>query len=134
MGRGYHILLDCYDVPRSVCIDDKRLVQVAARAAAVGGATVVNTMRYQFGHNSPPGCAVVVMLDESHISIHTYADEGKMAIDAFTCGSADTRAVIEYIKKRLHLRNYIEREMERFVEAEAAVPAVPALASVPAAR
>jgi S-adenosylmethionine decarboxylase len=121
LSRGYHILLDCYDVPHSVCTDDKRLLQIAAKAAQVGGATVINTMRYRFGHNSPAGCAVLVMLDESHISIHTYADEGKMAIDAFTCGSADTRAVIEYIKKRLCLRNYVEKEMERFVEAEVAV-------------
>ncbi len=114
MSKGTHIILDCYDVPAEVCLDDKRLLQVATDAAAAGGATVINTMRYRFGHNSPAGCAVIVMLDESHISIHTYADDGKMAIDVFACGRTDARVIAEELKKKLGLTNCIDKVLERF--------------------
>ena len=47
---------------------------------------VISQVRYQFGHNSPPGFTAVVVLDESHCSCHTYADLGLIALDVFTCG------------------------------------------------
>lgn len=34
---------------------------------------------------SPPGWTMFLMLDESHISTHCYTDQGKMALDIFTC-------------------------------------------------
>jgi S-adenosylmethionine/arginine decarboxylase-like enzyme len=37
------------------------------------------------GSISPPGGTFVLCLDESHISLHCYADEGLIAVDCFTC-------------------------------------------------
>lgn len=37
------------------------------------------------GTKSPPGFTFVLCLDESHISVHSYADEGLLATDLFTC-------------------------------------------------
>lgn len=36
---------------------------------------------------SPPGFASVVLIDESHVSAHSYSELGMLAIDVFTCGS-----------------------------------------------
>ena len=114
MAKGTHIILDCYDVPDDVCLDDKRLLETAVAAATAAGATVINTLRYRFGHDSPAGCAVIIMLDESHISIHTYADEGMMAIDVFACGGADAQAVIDRLKADLEVRECKQQDLERF--------------------
>ncbi len=114
MSKGTHIILDCYEVPAVLCLDDKLLLETAVRAAVTGGATVINTMRYRFGHDSPAGCAVIVMLDESHISIHTYAEQGKMAIDIFTCGNTDAQAVADRLRADLKLEKFEQQSLERF--------------------
>lgn len=109
-----HVILDCFGVSRDVCLDDKRLLEMVTQAAKSQNATIINTSRYHFGHNSPPGCTVFVMLDESHISVHTYADQGKMAIDVFTCGNTDAQAIADQLKAQLGLDNYTEKAIERF--------------------
>jgi len=115
LSKGTHVILDCYGVPSDVCLDDKRLLQTVVRAANLSGATIINTSRYRFGHNSPPGCTIFVMLDESHVSVHTYAEEGKMAIDVFTCGdNTDGRAIAEQLKKELQLDSCEEKQFDRF--------------------
>jgi S-adenosylmethionine decarboxylase len=109
-----HVILDCYGVSSEVCLDDKHLLETLVRAAKGNGGTIINTSRYHFGHNSPPGCTVFVMMDESHVSVHTYADEGKMAIDIFTCGNTDAQGIAEQIKAELKLKEFEEQNLERF--------------------
>ena len=87
MYKGRHLLVDCRNVAREVCLNDKLVLNAMARAAERAGATVVSQVRYKFGQDSPPGFAAVVMLDESHCSAHSYADLGLIAMDMFTCGT-----------------------------------------------
>lgn len=114
MSKGTHVILDCYGVPPDVCLDDKRLLETVVRAAKSSHATIINTSRYRFGHNSPPGCTVFVMMDESHVSVHTYAEEGEIAIDVFTCGNTNAQAIVEHLKTQLELKSYTEKTLERF--------------------
>jgi len=37
------------------------------------------------GSVSPSGGTIILMLDESHISLHSYGEEGILAVDCFTC-------------------------------------------------
>lgn len=115
MHKGNHLLIDCRDVPQSVCLDDAAMLDVMARAAKKAGSTVVSQIRYRFGHNSPPGFAVVVMLDESHCSAHCYADTGQIALDVFTCGGTDPRDVLKYIREELDLGTVTIHMASRFV-------------------
>ncbi|HEX7056262.1 MAG TPA: adenosylmethionine decarboxylase, partial [Bacilli bacterium] len=52
-------------------------------AAEASGATVLSVQSKQF---EPQGATVLVMLSESHLSIHTYPEKGFAAIDCYTCG------------------------------------------------
>ena len=114
MSKGTHVILDCYGVPPDVCLNDKQLLETVVHAAKSNGATIINTSRYRFGHDSPPGCTVFVMMDESHISVHTYAKEGKMAIDVFACGKTDAKAIAERLKTELELNKCSEKTIVRF--------------------
>jgi S-adenosylmethionine decarboxylase proenzyme len=109
-----HVILDCYGVSSDLCLDDKALLETLVRATKANGGTIINTSRYHFGHDSPPGCTVFVMLDESHVAVHTYAGEGKMAIDVFTCGNTDAQAIAEQIKADLKLKEFEEQSLKRF--------------------
>ncbi|MBN2476365.1 MAG: adenosylmethionine decarboxylase [Pirellulales bacterium] len=115
MYKGRHLLIDCRNVPREVCLDDRRMLDVMARAASKAGANVISQVRYHFGHNSPPGFTAVVVLDESHASAHCYADSGQIAMDVFTCGNTDPREVLAYIREQIDLGDVSVREELRFL-------------------
>ncbi|QDT37482.1 adenosylmethionine decarboxylase [Stratiformator vulcanicus] len=114
MGKGNHVLIDCRNVPRDVCLDDGRMLEVMARSAAKAGMHVISQVRYHFGHNSAPGYTCVVLLDESHCSAHTYADLGLIALDVFTCGDTDPRKILEHMREELDLGDVTVRTLPRF--------------------
>jgi S-adenosylmethionine decarboxylase len=80
-------------VSKEICLDDKTMLNKMAFAATSAGSTVIDQCRYRFGHDSPPGFTCFVLLDESHLSAHSYADEGMIALDIFTCGDTDPREI-----------------------------------------
>jgi S-adenosylmethionine decarboxylase len=85
-----------------------------AEGARRAGATVISQVRYQFGKNSPPGCTAIVMLDESHCSVHTYAELGLVAMDVFTCGSTNPWDIWEFVRSQMGLEDACFREVTRF--------------------
>ncbi len=115
MHKGKHLLIDCRNVARELCLNDKLFMDTMARAAERAGATVVSQIRYKFGLDSPPGFTAVVMLDESHCSAHTYADQGLVAMDVFTCGNTEPKDVLRYIREEIDLGDVTVRELPRFV-------------------
>ena len=119
---GYHILLDMSGVNPSTCEDDAFLLGILRNAAEKSGSAIINTVRYHFGHISPPGCSVFIMLDESHVSAHSYAEHGLIAFDIFVCGKtarqkADT--IREMILKSVPCANVVQQEVCRFVKNDA---------------
>ena len=118
MEKGHHILIDCRNVPRDVCLDDRKMLDVMARSAAKAGMNVISQVRYHFGHNSAPGYTCVCLLDESHVSAHTYADLGLIALDVFTCGKTDPGKILEYMREELDLGDVTVRARPRFLMPE----------------
>jgi len=114
--RGHHLLVDCRNVARDLCLDDKLIMNVMSRAAEKAGANVVSAIRYKFGQDSPPGFTAVVMLDESHCTAHTYAELGLIAMDIFTCGKTDPRRVLEFIQEEVDLGDVTIVPMPRFFQ------------------
>jgi S-adenosylmethionine decarboxylase proenzyme len=114
LPSGQHLLVDCRNVARGVCLNDQLLLETLAEAAKAAGATVVSQVRYRFGSDSPPGCTAFVMLDESHCSAHTYADAGLIAFDFFTCGNTDPNQIWQSVCQRLGLTDSTTRELARF--------------------
>ncbi len=117
---GSHVLLDFRGVPREVCEDDAFLLDLIRKASIESGSTVINSCRYRFGHNSPSGCTAFVMLDESHVSVHTYAESGLVAADVFTCGETSeekTDLIVARIKSALPHAEVRDVRVPRFAAA-----------------
>lgn len=108
--RGSHRMLDITNATINGGVDAvraaaERLVGAMASAARSEGANVLHTHFEAFdGQSSPPGFASVVLLDESHLSAHSYSDCGMLAIDVFTCGSncsAVTDRIVERVQQQV---------------------------------
>src|SRR5690606_8451706 len=57
------------------------------------GVHVLSCQSKQF---TPHGVTVLIMLSESHASIHTYPEKGYAALDCYTCGDQMDPMVIVY--------------------------------------
>ena len=115
-ARGRHLLVDCRRVGRDVCLDDKTMLAAMADGAEAAGANVISQVRYRFGADSPPGFTAAIVLDESHCTCHSYADQGLLAIDVFTCGQTDPHDVLAHIRRRVDLGDVTVVEMPRFAD------------------
>jgi S-adenosylmethionine decarboxylase len=92
-------------------LDDERcLIDLLENAAVASGATVVQTISKKF---EPQGVTVLCLLSESHISIHTWPEEGKAAVDVYTCGDCNPKIgcdmIIHQLYAQTHTLSYIER-------------------------
>jgi S-adenosylmethionine decarboxylase proenzyme len=96
---GNHILVSLYGISFSLLDDIGGIRAAFERAVEACGATVLNRFSHQF---HPQGVTVVYALAESHLSIHTFPENGSCAIDVYTCGDMNARkgmdVLIEYFK------------------------------------
>ena len=100
--KGSHVFMD-YTGAFFEQIDAHRWVlSILQKAVEQSPATEVHAHSVPFdGETSPPGFAAVVLIDESHITAHHYADRGMLALDCFTCGEADPDSIADFIHAAL---------------------------------
>jgi len=92
---GGHLLLDLWDAHG---LTDPQAVETALCAAAeAAGATILHAHMHQFGEGG--GVSGVVVLAESHISIHTWPERAFAAIDIFMCGACDPQKSVPVLRE-----------------------------------
>ena len=96
--RAKHLLVELRQCA-AVALDDlealKRLMHAAARAA---GATVVGEAFHRY---APHGVTGVLLLEESHFSLHTWPEAGYAAFDFYTCGALDPEPAARVVAEGL---------------------------------
>ena len=53
------------------------------------------------GVKENPGWTGFVIIDKSHISIHTFNDGNRISVDVFSCKPFETDSVLEYLKHKI---------------------------------
>lgn len=92
---GRHVAVDTWGVDFGMLNSAEFLQNHMVEAAEACGATVMSVQSKQF---EPQGATVLVLLSESHLSIHTYPERGFAAIDCYTCGeTVDPQLAIDYL-------------------------------------
>lgn len=94
---GSHLILELYDCPAQILDDPRQVSQVMSQAVQVSGATMIKPFFHQF---APQGVSGVIIISESHFSIHTWPEYGYAAVDIFTCGDViDMDAATEHLRR-----------------------------------
>ena len=116
---GKHLIIELEGCPPHLINDLGFIRQSLLSAATEIGATIMGESFHRF---SPQGVSGVVVIAESHISIHTWPEYGYAAADVFTCsGSLAADKVVELLRERFLARqaNAIEIQRGIFSVAEA---------------
>jgi len=109
--QGRHVLAELSGCPARLLDDAARLQQLLCDCARQGGATVVSA---HFHHFSPQGVSGVVIIAESHITIHSWPEFGYAAVDVFTCGHAEVaERVMQLISTALQAAEVKQTSFER---------------------
>jgi S-adenosylmethionine decarboxylase len=95
---GAHVLADFWGCQFEKLDDAELLMNSLREAAKTANMTVLAEEAYKF---EPQGFTGLLLLAESHISIHTYPERGYAAVDVYTCGKGVTEKAIDYLKKVL---------------------------------
>ena len=96
---GNHGLLDLYGCDEAILKDEGRLKTALAAVAQAAEATILTEHFHIFG--GAGGVTGVLLLAESHISIHTWPEHRFAAIDAFICGDMKLEKVKEILCREL---------------------------------
>jgi S-adenosylmethionine decarboxylase len=80
---GVHLLVDLKDCNPEILNDLDRVRGIMLEAAGRAKATIVEEKFHEF---NPFGISGMVVIAESHLSIHTWPEYGFAAADVFTCG------------------------------------------------
>lgn len=91
---GTHLLIDLWGASN---LDDIDLIEHALRRGAdAAGATILHCHLHHFEPNG--GVSGVLVLAESHISIHTWPEASYAALDVFMCGDCDPHKAIPHLQ------------------------------------
>ncbi len=97
-STGQHLLVEYHNCDCAV-LNDRSAIELLMKAAAKAArAGIVDTVFYNF---SPQGISGVVVIEESHLSIHTWPEYGYAAVDFFTCGECVPEQAYEVLKQGL---------------------------------
>ena len=105
--------MEYYNCDHKALTDIGSIEEILVRAAKSIKANIVDVVFHTF---NPHGISGVVVIEESHIAIHTWPEYGFASVDIFTCGSSiNPWLAYEYILKELKAKNSTAIEMKRGV-------------------
>ena len=105
---GDHVTLDFLGVKKEYSPEFyENVINKIAKAAKVG---IVNISKYEF---SPQGLTMIALLKESHMSFHTFPENGIVSFDFFTCGKVSPMVAHDILKQEIEHTSVVKKEFPR---------------------
>lgn len=109
---GRHLIADLLDAPADRLRAADQLMACLESALREAGFHVLQVAVHRFTEGGE-GFTGVVLLSESHAAIHTYPEAGYAALDVFSCGQADPRAIIDTMARVLDAEKVVLQSIPR---------------------
>lgn len=94
MGR--HLIASFYNCQHEdILTDPQRLLKLMWMAAVKANATPLESEYHYFDNG---GVSVMIIVAESHLSIHTWPEYNYAEVDIYTCGDTIPEAALHYLK------------------------------------
>lgn len=97
-ATGRHLLVEYKNCDKDILNDGAMIETLMRQAAVAADTTVVTSVFHPF---FPQGISGVVVIEESHLSIHTWPEYGYAAVDFFTCGDGIPERAHEVLQRGL---------------------------------
>ncbi len=102
---GRHLTIEFYECEPDILLNKDDVKEALLKAAKDSGATIINSSFHDF---EPQGVSGVVIIAESHFTIHAWPEHNYAAVDIFTCGdSLDLDIALSSLKTSLGSKNVV---------------------------
>ncbi len=110
-AMGCHIIAEMSHCNEDILSDLSKIKDIMVKAALEAKAIIKETAFHRF---MPQGVSGVVVIAESHLSIHTWPELGYAAVDVYTCGEkTKPNKACEYLAKYLGAKDVSITEIKR---------------------
>ena len=111
---GKHVYGNLYGISREVALDHDFLVETMKKAAELSNATIIEVRSWVIP-GKKGGVSVIVLVDESHLALHTWSEYSYATLDVYTCGEHTEplkgfQYVVERLKPKKYTMHYVVRE------------------------
>ena len=111
---GTHIVCELSGCNAAMLTDVDAVAEMMEQAALEANATPIEKAFHRF---QPQGVSGVVVIQESHLSIHTWHETGYAAMDFYTCGDhTDPWLACEHAAQALRATSVLATELKRGIE------------------
>lgn len=108
---GTHLLVELRECNAKILSNLKEVQDVLISAAKIAEATIIEVAFHEF---SPFGISGMVVIAESHLSIHTWPEYEYAAVDIFTCGNVlKPEKAVAYLIEKFQSKNPSIVELKR---------------------
>jgi S-adenosylmethionine decarboxylase len=108
---GRHFVFEMFGCDKKALNDLRAIEDAMEKGAVDAGATIIGKVFHKF---APQGITGVIIIAESHLSIHTWPELGYAALDIFTCNTAtDPMKAYRRITKLLKPKSSSIMELKR---------------------
>lgn len=108
MGR--HVISELWGCDFDKLNDMNQIEQIFVDAALKSGAEIREVAFHKF---APQGVSGVVIISESHLTIHSFPEHGYASIDVYTCGQMDPNIAADFIAEALGAQTRENIELPR---------------------
>ena len=110
---GKHLLIEYYGCDSKILKNTSLIEKYMIEAARVAQATIVESVFHTF---NPWGVSGVIIIEESHLAIHTWPEYKYAAVDLFTCGiTIKPWNAFKLLEEKLKAERYDLTEISRGV-------------------
>lgn len=117
---GEHLIFDAYGCNPKKLDDPKLCTKVMLDVCRMGGMHPLSepfitkaSSNETLGGKDPGGYSGFLIIQESHISVHTFVKRGFVTVDVYSCKAFKSEGVVEYLKKAFESRDEQVIKMER---------------------
>ena len=102
---GRQLTIEYYECGATVLLDAHQVEKILLKAAKESGATIISSSFHKF---EPQGVSGVVVIAESHFTVHAWPEHDYAAVDIFTCGdNIDLEVAINSMKDSFQSENVV---------------------------
>ena len=102
---GRQLTIEYYECASNVLLDKTLVEKALLKAAKNSGATIISSSFHGF---NPQGVSGVVVIAESHFTVHAWPEHDYAAVDIFTCGdSIDLEVAINSMRDSFESKNVV---------------------------
>lgn len=102
---GKHLIIDFYNCNADLINNANFLLDTCIESVKLTNATILETHVHKF---EPQGISVVIILQESHLSLHSFPEEEFVSVDIYSCGEyTDPYNALDYMKENLQSKQIV---------------------------